>query len=423
MKTFLRKNYCWVIAITVLLCYALRAGLTNNLNTLYLVPVSEGLHASRTSVSLAASLRSTGTFLSNAAFGLVYRKFGFRKLASCGLLVMGLAFFGLASSTTVLSYCLFAMLLGLFEATYSTAAISKLVGEWFVKFRGTILGIITAASGLGASFFAIILTNIMQAKGWRASQYFSGALIIAAAVIVFLIVRAKPSDMGLEAYGAGDGNASAKQGKKKKLPDFEGFSMDALKRSPVLWLFLLSVFLSAACTYAPYQILFSCLMDKGVAPEDAAQLQSMMFLLLAGTKILDGTLCDVIGAKPVFVISTVSVGLGALLLCRVDSLGSAILPTLLISIGLPLTTLLPALSTSAILGKRTYDTMVGMALAAVAVANMVVNPLMNSAFDRFGTYDVGLRIAAAAAFAAALLYLLLCLLTKRELKKQPKDAP
>ena len=417
MKSFLRKNYCWVVAVCVLLCYALRAGLTNNLNSLYLVPVSEGLNASRTSVSLASSLRSIGTFLSNAAFGLVYKKFGFRKLAACGLLVMGLAFFGLASSTTVLSYCLFAMLLGLFEATYSTAAISKLVGEWFVKFRGTILGIITAASGLGASLFAIVLTNIMQAKGWRASQYFSGALIIAAAVIVFLTVRAKPADMGLAPYGADESGAAENKAKKRKLPDFEGFSMDKLKKSPVLWLFLLSAFLSAACTYAPYQILFSCLMDKGVAPEDAAKIQSLMFLLLAGTKILDGTLCDLIGAKPVFVISTVSVGLGSLLLCGVNSLGSAILPTLLISIGLPLTTLLPALSTSAILGKRTYDTMVGMALAVVAVANMAVNPLMNSAFDRFGTYDVGLRIAAAVAFGAALLYLFLCRLAKRELEK------
>lgn len=415
MKAFLRKNYCWVIAMTVLIGYAVRAGLTNNLNSLYLVPVSEGLSASRTSVSFAASLRSIGTFLSNATFGLVYKKFGFRKLAFCGLLVMGLSFFGLASSTTVLAYCLFAMLLGLFEATYSTAAISKLVGEWFVKYRGTILGVITAASGLGASFFAIILTNIMQEKGWRASQYFAGALIIIAAIAVFLLVREKPSEMGLVPYGADAAELSAKKGKKKKLPDFEGFSMERLKRSPVLWLFLLSAFLAAACTYAPYQILFSCLMDKGVAPEDAARIQSLMFLLLAGTKILDGTLCDLIGAKPVFVISTISVGLGALLLCSVNSLGSAILPTLLISIGLPLTTLLPALSTSAILGKRTYDTMVGMALAAVAVANMVVNPLMNSAFDRFGTYDVGLRVAAAVAFTSVLLYLFLCRLAKKEL--------
>lgn len=284
-----------------------------------------------------------------------------------------------------------------------------------MKYRGTILGVITAASGLGASFFAIILTNIMQEKGWRASQYFAGALIVIAAIAVFLLVREKPSEMGLVPYGADAAELSAKKGKKKKLPDFEGFSMERLKKSPVLWLFLLSAFLAAACTYAPYQILFSCLMDKGVAPEDAARIQSLMFLLLAGTKILDGTLCDLIGAKPVFVISTISVGLGALLLCSVNSLGSAILPTLLISIGLPLTTLLPALSTSAILGKRTYDTMVGMALAAVAVANMVVNPLMNSAFDRFGTYDVGLRVAAAVAFTSVLLYLFLCRLAKKEL--------
>ena len=417
MKTFLRKNYCWIIALAVLLGYAVRAGLTNNLNSLYLVPVSEGLGVSRTSVSLSASLRSVGTFLSNACFGVVYKKLGFRKMAACGLLVMGLALFGMASSTTVIAYCLFAMMLGLCEAAYSTAAISKVISEWFLRFRGTILGIVTAASGLGASFFAILLTNIMQEKGWRASQYFAGALIIAAAIVIFLVIRSKPSDMGLTAFGADDAEAVSGKKKKKKLADFDGFSMERLRKSPVLWLFLLMVFLSAACTYAPYQNLFSCLLDKGVLPEDAAKIQSIMFLLLAGTKILDGTLCDVIGVKPVAVISLICVGTGSLLLCRVDSFESAIPPTLLVAVGLPLTTLLPALSTNAILGKRAYDSMVGMALATVAIANMVTNPLMNAIFDRSGSYDAGLRFAAAAALVTALLYVLVCRLAKRELEK------
>lgn len=420
MKAFLRKNYCWVIALVALLGYALRAGITNNLNSLYLIPVSDSLGVSRTAFSLTVSIRSVGTFLSNMAFGLVYRKLGFRKLAALGLAVMGLSIFGLASAQTIIAYAVFFLLLGLFEAAYSTAALSKLVGEWFIKYRGTVLGVITAASGLGASVFAIVLSGLIEKNGWRHSQVIAGSMILIAAVLVFFLVRSKPEDLGLKALGAGE-EWEEKKRKKRKNADFDGFSMKELKKSPIFWLFLLTVFLMAGCTYAPYQILFSCLRDKGVSPEDAARLQSVMFLLLAAAKVLDGSLCDAIGIKPVAVISVLSVGLGCVLLIFVNSFAGAVLPTVLIAVGLPLTTLLPALSTNAILGRNCFDTMVGLALAAVAFSNMTVNPLMNTAFDKTGSYDLGLVCAAVGTVLAAGLYILVCRMAKRKLQKKAAE--
>ncbi len=421
MKAFLRKNYCWIIAATVLIAYAIRAGLTNNLNSLFLVPVSEGLHAKRTVVSFSTSLRSIGIFVSNLFFGVVYGKLGFRKLASCGLLVMGLACIGMASSQTVLAYCLFAMLLGCFEAAYSTAAISKLVGEWFIKHRGLVLGIITAASGLGASFFAIILNGIMQRSSWRGAQYFAGGLMVIATVVLFLVVRTKPADMGLKPYGADAQDAAQVKQKKKKYADFEGFTMQSLKKSPVLWLFLLVVFLSAFCSYASIHILIPCLTDNGLSAGDAAKLQSLMFLLLAGAKIFDGSLCDIVGAKTVSIISILCAGVSAFLLIRVHTFAGAILPTVLISIGGPLSTLLPSLSTNEIFGTRTYDTIVGWALAAVAIANMITSPIMNFFFDHLGSYDVGLYCAAGLSVITSILYPIVCRMAKRELNNNEKE--
>jgi len=387
--------------------------MTNNMVSLYLKPVSEGLGVSRTSVSFTSSVRSVGTFLSNLSFGLVYRKFGFRKLAAAGILLIGLAFCGMASSQTVLAYGIFCFLVGISEAAISTAAISKAVSEWFVKSRGTVLGIITAASGLGGSLFAIILSSIMEEKGWRASQYFGGFLVILAAVLLFVVVRSKPSDIGTVAFGEGE----AVEAKKKRGARFEGFTMEQLRKSPVFFLLLLSAFVSALCVYAPYHILFTHLMDKGIPQADAAKIQSLMFILLAATKVLDGTLSDVLGAKKVVVFSTLCTGTACLLLTGVSTLGGAILPTVLVAIGLPITTLLPALSTAELLGSRSYDTMIGLVLATVAVANMVSNPIMNSVYDKFGSYDIALRCAAALTVVSAALYIVLCLVTKRELKK------
>ena len=113
MKKFIHEHYHFIIAATALFAYTIMGGLMNNISSLYLVPVSDTLGVSRTSVSLTQSIRSLATFGANLMFGVIYHKFGFRKLCSFGLLLMGLSFAGLASSQTVISYAVFSVLIGI----------------------------------------------------------------------------------------------------------------------------------------------------------------------------------------------------------------------------------------------------------------------------------------------------------------------
>lgn len=414
MKRFVHDNYYWVVAVVALFCYTIYGGILNNTASLYLIPVSEGLGVSRTAVSLTNSLRSVGAFFSNLIFGFVYKKFGFRKLATVGLIVVGLAFFGYASAQTVFAYGLCSVMLGLFDSFCSTSSLSKLVNDWFHEHRGLVFGVITASSGFGGSLFSILLTNVMKKSGWRASHILSAVLMVIAAFCVLVLIRSKPSDIGLKPFGEGKGDAHKKA---KHHPEHLGLPASRLLRTPTFYLMMFNCALSAACAYGPLHILVSHLRDCGFSATDAAKVQSILYLLMAGTKILDGYLSDLVGARIVVIVSLLSCGACCWLYAGVVGMSTVVLPTILFAIGLPLTSILQPLSISAVFGQRSYDTTVGLTMAMVCVAGMSGAPIMNAFYGLLGSYSTPLKGVAVLSVFSTLLYLLICKMADRDIKK------
>ena len=420
MKKFIHEHYHFIIAATALFAYTIMGGLMNNISSLYLVPVSDTLGVSRTSVSLTQSIRSLATFGANLMFGVIYHKFGFRKLCSFGLLLMGLSFAGLASSQTVISYAIFSVLIGIFDTFGNTASLSKLVNEWFITHRGLVLGLVTASSGIGGSLFSMILSRIIETNGWRQAHLVSGITLVITGVLVFLVIRTKPSDMGLAPYGEGK---TEKHGDRTINVSIKsaGLPFDKLKKTPAFYLTLLSCALCACCAYAPFHILIAHLTDHGFTQTEAASLWSIMYLLMAATKILDGYLTDRVGAKIVVIVSTLCMGISCFLYAGTTTFAGAIVPTVLFAIGLPLTSIIPPLSVGEVLGMRSYDNTVGPTLSMCAIASLAMGPLMNLLYQKLGSYDIPMRALLGLSVFSVLFYLFVCRLAEKDKKKYAKE--
>ena len=85
MKSKIRANYHWIIAFAVLLEMLIYGGVTNNLNGLYIIPVTETLQVSRSGFSLAMTMKMVAMFGFGMVSSVLFLKFGFRKLATLGL--------------------------------------------------------------------------------------------------------------------------------------------------------------------------------------------------------------------------------------------------------------------------------------------------------------------------------------------------
>lgn len=418
MKNWLRKHYHWIIAVTALLQYTVTGGIANNLTSLFVLDVTADLGITRSAFSLAFMMKSLTTFLASLVIGLLLRRFGYRKLAVVGLVALGIGYVLLGGVGGIVTLALCCACMGAFSAFTGTACVSRLVSNWFHRHKGTVLGLVTAATGLGGAIFSVVLTGVNQGSGWRWGYRLCGVLLLILAVLVVLIVRNRPEDMGL--LPLGEEHEGRKEHRKRlihRADAWGGLPMEKLKRQPTFYLALLATVLSCLCSYAGTSFLVPHLRDQGMSPERAAGMQSLMMLLLAASKILYGTVCDRIGPKKVMVFAMLCCTASAGLLSVAQNTGTALATVLFMSLAAPVVTVQVPLLTTELFGNQAGDLSVSLMLAMVSFSGMLTSPIMNAIHDLAGSYIPGLRAASILALLTLGLYLLLFFLAARDRKK------
>ena len=74
--------------------------------------------------------------------------------------------------------------------------------KWFVAKRGRALGIATMGVGLGALIFPSAVSAVVDAEGWRSAWVWLGAATGTVWLLLALLVRTRPEDVGLWPDGA-----------------------------------------------------------------------------------------------------------------------------------------------------------------------------------------------------------------------------
>lgn len=418
MKSLIKKHYHWIIAIIIFVELAIYGGLANN-GGLFVLPVTEGLDISRGNFSLVNSCRSLVSFFSLLVSGVFVTRLGNRRMMISGLF-LGIIGFSLFTASQNISYLIIAnIILGVGDSLCSTTAASRIVCDWFHRFQGALLGITSAATGLGGTVVCILLTNSMSAHGWRSGYLTAALLVLLAAILVILFIRSRPSDMGLQPYGFG---YVAKKAKKKNDQDhWQGYTMEQLVRRPTFYLMLLVTFLSATCIYLMFSVVVPHVQDHGLSAADAASLQGAMLTLLAVSKILCGILSDRIGAMRVTILCMLAAAISLWMMADVSNLTSAWITIVLYSFALPLAAIIPPLLTHALFGYQAYSKCIGIITAMTSLGSLVAAPISNLTFDQLGSYSPVFRVGSVVSLVVIGLYLLLFLLAKKDRRNYKGD--
>lgn len=405
VKDRLRRNYYWIIAAVVLLQLGICGGADNNLSALHMVPVTAHLQITRSVYALGFSLRSVISMIVSFFSGALFRRFGYKKVTLVTLLLYAVGYGMLSRMESTGTYFVALALLGVACTFACTIGASCIIGSWFHRHRGTVLGVVTAATGIGGSVLCIFQTDLMQSYSWRSSYLLCGICAMVMLFVVGLTVRDNPGDMGLVPYGD---NAPA-QNKKHRMPEEipEGKDMKALYRTPAFYLMFACTFLSALAVYMVFTVIVPYLTDSGFSDSQAGGLQSLMLLLLSGVKALAGILCDRIGAKKVTLGCIVFCTVGICLLALGTSYGAAATAVVLYTVSLPLTTVLIPLLALPLFGYRAQIQYTGIFIAACSGGNMLGSLLTNLIYDTQSSYRPAFYLAAGICVLTFGLYLLL----------------
>ena len=393
MQAKRKIHYKWIVVCSCFLMVFTCLGFCSSTTPLFLGPITETLGIKRSLFSVSSSLRYITTAIVNVFFGALIARIGARKLICFGFLALiGSALcYGLATHIAVLY--LGGILLGMGFSFTTTTMVGFIVHKWCKKNKGTIMGAVLAANGLGGALSVQIVSPIIESsKGYRAAYLVIAAILAAVGMLVVLLVREAPKNGEEE---EGDNAASPK---KRRGRGWVGVESGVAFRRPYTWAVLVCIFLCGLTLNGITGISAAHMRDVGLDPAFVATVISVHSLALAGFKFLSGFLYDRFGLRVTVAISTLTgVGVMIALASVTDTVLGAVLAVIygvFSALALPLETVMLPIFANDLFGEHSYNKMLGI-IVSVNTAGYAAGALfMNICFDLLKSYRSALFVSA-----------------------------
>src|SRR5262252_9437647 len=197
-----RFHRAWSVAAVAFVAIIGAAGFRATPGVL-ITPLQDEFGWSRATISAAVSVNLLFFGLTAPFAAALMDRFGMRRVVAVALLLVatgsGLTIFMDASWQLIL---LWGLVVGLGTGSMALVFVATITGRWFVKHRGVVTGVLTAAGATGQLIFLPVLASLATSHGWRiAALTVTGAALAVVPLVVWLL-RDHPADLGTTAYGA-----------------------------------------------------------------------------------------------------------------------------------------------------------------------------------------------------------------------------
>lgn len=195
-----RPHYAWLVCLGGALALFAVMGLGVNVFSIYQPEIVRLNGFTDAQGSWITTTRSLFILAALLCVNQLCARFGLRRVMSLGVLLAVLSCVCFAFANSFPMYCAAAALTGVGYCWGGMVPISLAVGRWFRDRRGFALGLASAGSGVSTVIAPTLLTRAMDRWGMRAAFLLEGAVVLVCAVLVWLLVRDRPEDLGLTPY-------------------------------------------------------------------------------------------------------------------------------------------------------------------------------------------------------------------------------
>lgn len=155
-------NYSWIIVALGFIMVFVTLGFCSSNKGFYLDAITNALGVERGLFSIGDSIRFITTAVVSMFFGTLVNKFGTKKLIlagfSCLIICMLLYSFG----TSLIYFYIGNFFLGAGLSWTTTSMVGCIVNKWCFEKKGTIMGAVLAANGLGGATAIQIVGPIIE---------------------------------------------------------------------------------------------------------------------------------------------------------------------------------------------------------------------------------------------------------------------
>jgi MFS family permease len=273
---------------------------------LFYVAMLEEFAWGRGPTALGYSLSWLGFVFFAPIAGWLSDRWGTRTVVTGGGVILGVALALTGRVTSLAQYYLCFGLLGAAGIAGMLIPSTTIVTRWFVRSRGTAMGVLSTGPGSAVVFYPLNAW-LIAIVGWRKALMVFGCIVAVATVSLALLYReppAVPADRPAGGAAAGPSRGSRAPG--------EAWTLRRALRSGRLW----AAFAMTALGVIGFQIMathqVAHAVDRGVPRGTAVWLFALAAGCMMAGNVLGGWLSDRVGRGWVFVLGTVGAILGIL---------------------------------------------------------------------------------------------------------------
>ncbi len=389
----------------------------------FFIPVAESLGITYWQTSLAFALARAENGVLGPITGWALDKFGYIPLILFGALMTGVGYIVLSTTSTYIAFMLvYLCVISVGSSTSFMQATTAALNTWFIRYRGMVMSINSAAFRLGGAIVIPLLSVGVINLGWQTTAWIIGvALIVLIAPLSFLF-RRSPESMGLNPDGgvslshmrrrlrrreSADGQNSASSDETDSETGYEGdFTTKQALKTPSFWILVTATTLRISVHGTIFLHFIPILVSRGEDQQTAANLVGAISLAAVPVIIFTGYISDRVG-RPLMLTFLYSASAVSLLLITLVEGTWPIFMAMLLFVGSEAGSSLNWAIIGDLFGRARYATIRGM-MAPIYNGALIIAPVAAGfTFDRLGTYQPVLVTGTVLMFAAAGVFLML----------------
>ncbi len=293
-----RLHPAWIVAAVAFVTLIGAAGF-RSVPSVLMNPLHEEFGWSHGTIGLAVSVNVLLYGLISPFAAALMDRFGIRRVVAGALVLIaagsGLTVFMTQAWQLVTTW---GVLVGIGVGSMSMPFVATITGRWFVRQRGLITGVLTAAGATGQLVFLPLISMLARDHGWRMPALLVAVIALAVVPLVMLFIRDFPGDVGVTAYGA---TPSSDEAVRETTPGGAARALTVLAtvaRKPVFWLLAGGFAICGASTNGLIGTHFvSAAHDHGMPITTAAGLLALVGIFDVAGTIASGWLTDRVDSR------------------------------------------------------------------------------------------------------------------------------
>lgn len=398
-----RLYYGWWIVAAGFVCTMLAIGSTTYSFGLFVAPLSQEFGLSRADANGGFIFLLIGFAVWGPLVGRLMDRVPARLVMTGGaaLFVLGAGALSLLQSPSMMGLAVLGPI-SLGTVACGALAANTLTARWFSAHRGRAMGLLAIATSAGGFVVPPLAALLMESLGWRGAIAALGAVVFVVALLcVGLVVRDRPSDLGLLPDGLPAGPVASGAAREER-----SWTLMQLLATRNFWLIALGTGILLAADQALLASMIPYGIDAGFGAQRAALLVSCLTFSAIFGKFVIGLLADRVDKRWLFC-AVAACNLSFLVvLLSAPGFGTLIVACSIIGLAIGGTYPLWMTLTADCFGAKSFGVVMGTMNFVVMPFSIVAIRFIGEVFDRSGSYDPAFRVFLVTAVVAAALIVL-----------------